>query len=226
MIASNDAGLYVERNCGSWAPAPTVGPQATTFGAGAWIVNADIAPGTYRSTGTDRRCIWERRSGFGGTFEETIALAGTFALEGSEVIQTVNISATDVGFSTDEDCGSWSLVPTLGPQATTFGTGTWVVGVEIAPGTYRSTDTSGDCVWNRLSGFGGTLDEWVASDFTEVVQTVTISAADISSASEGFGRWTLVEPMRPCGSVIIRATCRTLTVQSVGGCACSRSLMA
>ena len=49
------------------------------------------------------------------------------------------------------------------------------VGSEIQPGTYRNTDSSQGCYWERLSGFGGTLNEIIANDFTNGLTIVTIS---------------------------------------------------
>jgi hypothetical protein len=53
--------------------------------------------------------------------------------------------------------------------------GTWLVGSEVEPGTYRgeaagvklsSGDFSGSCYWARLSGLGGTLGEIIANQLT------------------------------------------------------------
>jgi hypothetical protein len=167
-IGPSDTGFSATAACGSWVVAPTTGPQATTFGSGAWIVGIDIAPGIYRSTGMAQSCYWRRVSGFGGGYDESIEVGFAGG------IQTVSILVTDAGFSADEDCGTWSLIPTEGSQATSFGPGVWLVGVDIAPGTYRSDGTGGSCFWARLSGFGGTFDESISLEFGSGPQIANI----------------------------------------------------
>ena len=78
-----------------------------------------------------------------------------------------------------------------------FGPGTFRVGVDIAPGTYRNSDSSGGCLWERLSGFGGTPEEIIANNFTFNPEVVTISPTDVGFTSRGCGVWTLVAPVAP-----------------------------
>lgn len=47
------------------------------------------------------------------------------------------------------------------PAEEGFGDGTYAVGVDFQPGTYRAPGSS---FWERLSGFGGTLDEIIANN--------------------------------------------------------------
>ena len=107
-----------------------------------WVVGVDIAPGTYRSSGGGPFCYWQRLSGFGGSSSERIVNEIVFYGE----IQTVTIMADDAGFSAAPECGTWSPAPTRGPKAAGFGPGVWVVGVDIAPGRYRSSGGEG-CFW-------------------------------------------------------------------------------
>lgn len=79
--------------------------------------------------------------------------------------------------------------PPAGPR-TTFGDGTYVVGSEVVPGTYRNSNSSSGCYWERLSGFGGTTDEIIANNFTQSRQLVTISPSDIGFSAQGCGSWT------------------------------------
>jgi hypothetical protein len=64
------------------------------------------------------------------------------------------------------------------------------VGVDIAPGTYRNSDSSGFCSWRRLGGFGGTFNEIISIGFSESIQTVTIDSTDAGFESEDCGDWT------------------------------------
>lgn len=75
--------------------------------------------------------------------------------------------------------------------ATTFGDGVHLVGVDIAPGTYRNDDSSGGCYWERLSGFGGEgIDDIIANEFTDAISIVTISPGDVGFSSSDCGIWT------------------------------------
>jgi hypothetical protein len=99
-IAPTD-GVFESSGCARWqlyAPPPA---PVTTFGEGTWVVNEQIVPGRYRSSGDSGSCYWQRQSGFGGDFGEILANANT---EGPAV---VDISPSDAGFKSS-GCGTWS----------------------------------------------------------------------------------------------------------------------
>jgi hypothetical protein len=85
-----------------------------------------------------------------------------------------------------------TLGPTAAPTSTfqTFGDGTWQVGKDIQPGTYRTRKASDTCIWKRLSGFGGTYTDTIAGDLTNAPVVVTIAATDKGFQSERCGTWT------------------------------------
>jgi len=83
-----------------------------------------------------------------------------------------------------------------------FGPGTFRVGTDIQPGTYRNSDSSGGCYWERLSGFGGTLDEIIANESSSSPQVVTIAPGDVGFSSSNCGVWTLVAPVEPAPTVV------------------------
>jgi hypothetical protein len=101
----------------------------------------------------------------------------------------VTIQPTDAAFQS-ERCAGWSLIPQTGVPATSFGDGTWAVGVDIAPGTYRAPGGVG-CQWERLSEFGAVGTSGViASDRPTSQTTVTIAPTDKGFSSSHCGRWT------------------------------------
>lgn len=160
-------------------PAPTL--AARTFEDGEHRVGTDVVPGTYRaikvpSAAAEDFCTWERVSGFGGSETELIANS---AGVGPRV---ATIDATDAGF-VSENCGKWTsdLAPLSGP----IGDGVWIVGTDIQPGRYTS-DGGAACVWQRLSGFGGTSDESLEVGFTG---TAEILATDRGFSSSHCGTW-------------------------------------
>ena len=70
--------------------------------------------------------------------------------------------------------------------------GTWLVGDEVSAGIY-SAPGGAQCAWKRLSGFGGTTDDIIASDFGIVRPIVEISQTDIGFTTSDCGAWTLIK---------------------------------
>lgn len=73
------------------------------------------------------------------------------------------------------------------------GDGTFLVGKEIKPGTYRSAgaadDTVPQCYWARLKGTSGALTDVLANGIVEGQATVTILATDNAFQSTGCQTW-------------------------------------
>ncbi|WP_330253172.1 hypothetical protein OG874_00705 [Nocardia sp. NBC_00565] len=78
-----------------------------------------------------------------------------------------------------------------GPASTITRDGTYLVGVDILPGTWRATGGSG-CYWERLSDLTGTLDGIIANELGDGPQFVTILASDRAFHPKRCGTWTLV----------------------------------
>jgi hypothetical protein len=172
-------------------PLPTPAPTPvlrTIFGPGRYIVGVDIAAGTYRLRATVSHCYWERLSGFGGTFSEILGNNNVF-----NSTEIVTISSTDRGFYSSSDCGTWTndLSPITSNPTAPFANGTYIVGTDIAPGTWRGSLTSSSCYWERLNGFGGLLFNIIANELTVSSTVVTISASDRGFRTNGC-QWTKV----------------------------------
>jgi hypothetical protein len=103
----------------------------------------------------------------------------------------VTIAPSDVGFESN-GCGTWSadLAAVTTSTSEIELDGTYIVGTDVAAGTWRST--GGDlCYWARLSGFGGTLNDIVANDNAHGGPAiVTIAGSDIGFATSGCGSWS------------------------------------
>ena len=101
----------------------------------------------------------------------------------------MTIPSSDAGF-TSRECGPWvSLAGVGGDRVTSFGDGTYRVGVDIAVGTYRAP--GGDsCSWQRLSGFTGAFDEIIAIEVLQTRPIVTVLSSDVGFKSSGCGGWT------------------------------------
>lgn len=88
------------------------------------------------------------------------------------------------------DCGGTSDGPARGklkPQP--FASGRKVVGVDIAPGTYRSEGGEG-CRWERLKGLSGAENDDIVEQEVTGQTIVTIEQTDKGFNSEFCGPWT------------------------------------
>jgi hypothetical protein len=73
--------------------------------------------------------------------------------------------------------------------------GTYVVGTDIVPGTYRSPGGTGgvNCYWERLSGLSGDASDRITNGLSEGPQLVAISPSDVAFETNNCLPWTLVE---------------------------------
>jgi hypothetical protein len=122
-----------------------------------------------------------------------------------------------------------SATATAAPKPTfrTFGDGTFAVGTDIQPGTYRTRAASDGCYWERLSGFGGTLGEIIANENTDAPEVVTIAASDKGFQSRRCGTWTtdlsaVVPPGNsfPAGTYIVGTDMKAGTYRSTASAGC------
>lgn len=101
-IDQTDLAFSTDTECGEWSKTPTEGMQ---FGIrpGVWLVNQQIQPGRYRATNSEG-CYWARLRNFGGSILSGI-IANDYVDSAGQVL--VEISSTDLGFESDEECGQW-----------------------------------------------------------------------------------------------------------------------
>lgn len=158
---------------------------STSFGDGQHHIRA----GSWRNVSNGDYCYWARLRGFSGETKDIIA--NNIATEGRSIVST---GANDVTFET-YDCGTW--VPDVGPitlsPTSRFAGGTFRVGRDLAPGTWRANGgVGGSCYWERLHGFSGAFYELIANAYGTVRPTVTISSTDGGFSSSDCGTWTKV----------------------------------
>lgn len=157
---------------------------ATTFGGGTHRVGTDIPAGTYRTRLPAADCYWERLRGFSGDFDDIIAN------DFSSGYHVVTIKSTDKGFSSSR-CGRWSSnLARVTSSMTSFGQGDFIVGVDMRPGTYRSSK-GGSCYWERLSNFTGNFSAIIANHYGSR-GLVTIRSTDRGFSSSNCGSWTRI----------------------------------
>lgn len=168
-------------------PAPTQKPAPTflTFGDGTYQVGKDIKPGTYRTRTGSPNCYYARLKGFSGSLNDVLANNNT------DNPAIVTILPGDKGF-TSENCGTWtSDLSQIITSKTTFSDGMYIVGVDLAPGTYKNTPSQ-NCYYARLSNFTGGIDSILANNNTDNAAIVMISASDKGFESTNCGTWTKI----------------------------------
>lgn len=173
-------------------PPPPPPPAPSSFGPGVHLVGSEVEAGRYFADPGDG-CYWERLSGLGGTFAEILANQYIADDEDQEI---VDIARTDIAFSGDSDCGTWTKdTPVASPGEGTIPPGRWLIADgQLAPGTYTANNERG-CYWERLSAFSGNLSDVIDNDFVSVagVQTVTVLASDAGFYGDAdCGTWSLV----------------------------------
>jgi hypothetical protein len=160
-------------------------------GDGSFQVGADIKPGTYRTTGnTDGMCYWERAKNASG---EVASLIANDNVSGTSY---VTVKAGDKLFKSS-GCKDWEAVggrtgKAKSPAATRFegDGGMYRVGVDIAPGTYRSTGNADDlCYWERAKDALHSIYSIRANDNVTGTAVVTISAGDAYFKTTGCQDW-------------------------------------
>lgn len=159
--------------------------QPTTFRDGTYIVNQQIAPGTYRATGKGNGCYWERLGASGDIIDNHFGLTGGI----------VTIQAADVTFASRR-CGPWVAIDlnnktALPPekQAAPKPDGFYLVGVDIAPGVWRSTGQGGSCYWAR----NNLTQDLIDNDLGFAGGAVTIQPSDVEFYTRGCGNWVMLD---------------------------------
>ncbi|WP_031481401.1 hypothetical protein [Streptomyces bicolor] len=162
--------------------------KAAFAGDGDFQVGTDVKPGTYRTTGnTDGMCYWERAKDSSGEMDSLLAndnVTGT---------SYVTVKAGDKLF-TSSGCNDWEAVDEKAkgsPASTMAGEGgMFRVGVDIAPGTYKSAGNTDDsCYWERSKDAEHGIDSIIANNNVTGTAVVTISASDAYFKTTGCQDW-------------------------------------
>jgi hypothetical protein len=147
------------------------------------MVPSDVHAGTYRIRESGSPCYWERLKDFSGTLDSVLAN------DVSTDPEVVTILSTDAGFKSTS-CGTWtSDLSAITTSQTSFGAGTYIVGTDMQPGTYKATNVGDTCYWARLAGFTGTVHDIIANDVGNPSPIATIAATDKGFTSKDCGTW-------------------------------------
>ena len=182
------------------------------FAPGTMLVGDTIVAGRYMTDEAGVGCTFTRL-GAGGdqVATETRDFAGRLI---------VDVHATDTALIITDACGvirgptSTPAPPTSGPPLPPGGgvstivlqtVGDHLVGAHVSPSTYRSVTTGPGCLWARLSGFGGEVDDLIEGAIEPAGRTieVTIAPTDVGFyTTPACGTWQsnlLVLPPLPIG---------------------------
>jgi hypothetical protein len=175
-------------SCVSAGPLEEPVEEPTTFGDGTWVVGEDIGPGLYRNEDPSSGCYWERMRNFAGGMNSI--LANGLDTRGPIVVE---ILGGDKGF-TSQDCGEWtSNLSRVSTDRTQITDGIWIVGVDVQPGTYRSSNPGSNCYWERMHDFSQGLNSIIANGIPGGASAIVeIRASDAGFTSTGCGTWAKV----------------------------------
>ena len=207
-LGSDDEGQSSASSSPTSAPEPATRVVAaqtpestlrTSFGDGSYEVGVDISPGTYRTSGPRAGmpiCSYARLRTAGASYADTSQVLQLENVMGPAV---VTIQPSDGGFFS-QLCDEWveqtaNARQTVSPQ-TSFGDGSYEVGVDIAPGTYRTAGPAAGmpiCSYARLRTAGASY-----TDASQVLQlenvmgpaVVTIQPSDGGFFSQLCETWT------------------------------------
>ena len=185
VVSSPTGNGYWIVTTGHLASSPTANPPQQHIYPGTYRVSrlGPVFPGTYRAERATPECYWDRRGSFSGS--EGVVL-GTRT---SDDRQVVTIRPGDTTFRTS-GCAPFTndLFPITQSLTGAFGDGTWIVGLDIAPGTWTAPGGV-DCIWERVGDFSGSPDALKATDSGVDNPVVDISAGDGGFVTSDCGTW-------------------------------------
>ena len=174
-------------------PPPTIPGDKNPKGDGWYVVNSEIAPGYWRSTAGSLSCYWERDKDLNQNLDSI--LGNYFGDSGG----LIHILPTDVVVEFTR-CGTWTYLPpdyqkVLQPNATSpHGDGVYLVGIDIAPGTWRTTSGNSNCYWERDQDATGTLDDIINNYYGPSGGFVTIAPTDLQLQISDCGTLNYISP--------------------------------
>ncbi len=170
------------------------------FGAGTYRVttplrSTQMPPGLWRSLGGSA-CTWTRYTAGSQVAGSNVRTNGP---------QYVQLPATDTSFSVGNCLPFWQqpggFARPLAQPGSPFGDGDFLIGYEVAPGTYVASTPAGQtCTWSVVSGFHGMTPAGKFPDFVRgtttknATPTAIIRTGDFGFTSQGCGQWTLTGP--------------------------------
>jgi hypothetical protein len=181
---------FESRGCGPWValdpanrPAQSVAAQIAPKKDGFYVVGVDIAPGVWWSQGKGAKCYWARQNVTQDIEDNDISFPGG----------VVTIRPEDFEFYSS-GCGTWTMLDTnnlpalpVEQQAAPKKDGIYIIGLNMAPGRWRSNGAGNKCYWEKTSVTQDIIDNHLGP--ASVI--VDIEPGIFQFKTEGCGAWTL-----------------------------------
>lgn len=163
-VLDSDGYLEIDCEITSITEWPVPSNPLVSLGPGTYAVGREIAPGIYAGMagqGVLDSCYWARLKGVSGSFDEINA--------NDNAVGQFYIEVRDSDGYLEIDCEIISIAewPTPSVLLSSLDPGTYLVGRDIASGTYRGETGEGildSCYWERLSGLTGEFGHIIAND--------------------------------------------------------------
>jgi len=184
LAATGTATALSFRTAGLTAVEQPLTVTPFSFGGGTRLVGTDVRPGRYRSVNAaSALCYWERLRNTTGSNDIIANSIGG----GSRLLEVLS---TDVAVRTS-GCATFTEITgsATTSQTASFGNGVYLVGVDIAAGTWRADAPSTSCYWERLSNITGS-DDIIANFFGSTPAIMTVLPTDVAVGVSGCGTWT------------------------------------
>jgi hypothetical protein len=144
---------------------PSNTPDPNLIHSGTHIVGVDIQSGIYKGIAGDglfSSCYWERLKDLTGGLDSVLANDNSIGQ------YYIEVRSSDYALKTDCELTRLAAIPAhTGDYPQVIKAGTYLVGSDIQPGTYRGqagSDFSESCYWERLQNVAGGLDAVLAND--------------------------------------------------------------
>lgn len=124
-----------------------------------------------------------------------VAITASIAGQGGDDRQPVQQPAASITATTPTPIPKPAHKPATPTNMKPFGDGTYLVGRDVRPGTWRTDLVGADtCYWERLSSLDG--NGLIANDLPvgPAPAVVTILPSDVAFSSNRCGTWTMVMP--------------------------------
>lgn len=181
---------FESRGCGPWVPLDPnnrqpqpIEVQTAPKKDGFYVVGVDIAPGLWWSQGKGSRCYWARQTVTQDLIDNDLGFPG-----GAVMIRPEDFEFYASG------CGTWTMLdsnalPALpaAQQQAPKKDGVYIIGLNMAPGRWRSNGAGAKCYWEKTSATQEIIDNHLGP--ASVI--VDIAPGDFQFKADGCGTWTL-----------------------------------
>jgi hypothetical protein len=156
-----------------------------SFENGTRLVGTDVPPGRYRSVNAPAAlsCYWAR-------LRNTTGTDAVIAQDIGAGPRLMELLASDVAVESSR-CAPWTAIsgPVTSSRTAPFGDGTYLVGVDIEPGTWRTNGVGASCYWARLRNLNRESSV-IAQNIGEGPAIMTVLPTDVAVDVSRCGTWT------------------------------------